>query len=320
MTGEPRTADRFESRMPARVSRWDVCVATVRGFVRHDSLTQSAALAFFFLMSMFPFLIFLTSALALLPIHHLVERTTELISNFVPNQSMPIVSTVLNATMRSSKGLLSAGFIGAVVFASNGFASMIAALDTTYDVKETRSFWRVRLLAIWITFVVGGLICLALTVMLLGPHFGRWLAYTFDVSDLFASIWPYMRWVVILTCMLSSVELLYYWGPNARHTFKSQIPGAIFAVLLWAFSSAMLGIYIRSFTYFSSAYGALGVFILLMLRFQLSALAILLGAELNAQRARLRQAAEMAVEGASEAAHPGDSPSKLAETVQSAEA
>jgi membrane protein len=276
-----------------------ICVDMLRGFTRHDFLNQSAALAFFFLTSMFPFLIFLGSALALLPIHHLVERTTELVSNFVPSPSMPMVSSVLSATLHSSKGLLSIGFLGAVVFASSGFAAMIAALDVTYEVKETRSFWRVRLLAIWITFVVGGLIVLALTVMLLGPHFGRWLSNLLDVSDQFVSVWPYMRWVVILTCMLSSFELLYFWGPNARHTFKSQIPGAVFAVLLWAFSSAMLGVYIRSFSYFNSTYGVLGVFILLMLRFQLSALAILLGAELNAQ---LAKRGEAAVVGAAERA------------------
>jgi membrane protein len=263
----------------------------LRGFVRHDLLNQSAALAFYFLTSMFPFLIFLGSALALLPIRHLATRTTELASNFVPAPSMPMVTGVLTATLHSSKGLLSVGFLGAVIFASNGFAAMIAALDLTYEVKETRSFWRVRLLAIWMTFVVGGLICLALTVMLLGPHFGHWLSNLLDLSDVFGSVWPYMRWVVIFTCMLSSFELLYFWGPNARHTFKSQIPGAVFAVFLWAFSSAMLGIYIRSFSYFNSTYGVLGVFILLMLRFQLSALAILLGGDLNAQLAKYREAA-----------------------------
>src|SRR6516225_3870123 len=149
-----------------------VMLDVFRGFVRHDALTQSAALAFFFLMSMFPFLIFVASALALLPIGHLVERTTELLSNFLPEQLMPLAVSVLSSTMRISKGLLCIGFLGAVVFASNGFAAMIAALDKTYEVKETRSFWRLRLLAIAMTLVIGSLIGLALIAMLLGPHFG----------------------------------------------------------------------------------------------------------------------------------------------------
>jgi membrane protein len=129
--------------------------------------------------------------------------------------------------------------------------------------------------------------------MLLGPGFGLLLTDSFDVSDVFVAIWPYMRWAIILACMFSSVELLYYWSPNARHTFKGQLPGAIFAVVLWAFSSAMLGIYLRNFAYFNSTYGALGAFIVLMLRFQLSALAILFGAELNAQLGRRAAAAAL---------------------------
>jgi membrane protein len=291
-TSKKQSAEGTTSSAPTLAPLRALWLETLRGFSQHNSLTQSAALAFFFLMSMFPFLIFLASALALLPIQHLVDRTTDLVSNFVPDQSMPFVTSLINATMRTSKGLLSAGFIGAIIFASNGFAAMISALDTTYEVKETRSFWQVRLLAIWMTFVVGGLIGLALTVMLLGPRFGLLLADAFDVSNVFVAVWPYMRWAVIVACMLSSIELLYYWGPNARHTFKSQIPGAVFAVVLWAISSAMLGIYLRNFAYFNSTYGTLGVFIVLMLRFQLSALAILLGAELNSQRAR-REAAKM---------------------------
>jgi len=262
------------------------------GFWRHDALTQSAALAFFFLMSMFPFVIFIASALALLPIGHLVERSTELLGSFLPEQLMPLAVRALTATMRISKGLLSIGFVGAVVFASNGFAAMIAALDKTYEVQETRSFWRLRLLAIVMTLVVGSLIGFALIAMLLGPHFGLLLADAFDVSDLFVAVWPYVRWIVVLACAISSIELLYYWGPNRKHAFKKQMPGAVFALVLWALSSAILGIYLRSFTYFNSTYGALGAFILLMLRFQLSALAMLLGAELNAQLVRRDRAVE----------------------------
>jgi membrane protein len=262
-----------------------------RGFWRHDALTQSAALAFFFLMSMFPFLIFVAGAVALLPIHHLVERSTDLLSNFLPEQLMPLAVRAVSATMHISRGLLSIGFFGAVVFASNGFAAMIAALDKTYEVEETRSFWRLRLLAIVMTVVIGGLIGLALIVLLLGPHFGLLLADAFDVSNPLVAIWPYMRWVVVLACAISSIELLYYWGPNRKHSFKKQLPGVVFALVLWALCSAILGIYLRSFTYFNSTYGALGVFILLMLRFQLSALAMLLGAELNAQLVRRDRAA-----------------------------
>src|SRR6516162_644552 len=90
-----------------------VMLDVFRGFWRHDALTQSAALAFFFLMSMFPFLIFVAGAVALLPIHHLVERSTDLLSNFLPEQLMPLAVRAVSATMHISRGLLSIGFFGA---------------------------------------------------------------------------------------------------------------------------------------------------------------------------------------------------------------
>src|SRR5271169_2297670 len=86
-------------------------VATVRSFLRHDGITTSAALAFYFLMSLFPFLIFLASALALLPIPHLATRMVHLASHFIPDETMPVVDSVLTSTMHTSKGLLSVGFL-----------------------------------------------------------------------------------------------------------------------------------------------------------------------------------------------------------------
>lgn len=265
--------------------------ATLRGFMRHDGLTQSAALAFFFLMSLFPFLIFIFSAVALLPIQDLPQRTYSLLSSLVPGQSIALVRSILDTTVHTNRGLLSAGFIGAIIFASNAFAVTIAALDRAYDVEETRSFWQVRLLAIGMTFVVGGLIAFGLIAMLVGPHFGMLFADEFGVTDLFAVLWPYARWALIFTCAVTSISLLYHWGPNASLAWRKQLPGALLAALLWGLSSAILGIYIREFGFFHTTYGALGAFIALMVRFQLSALAILLGAELNVQLFRREVAA-----------------------------
>src|SRR5271166_5774310 len=151
-------------------------IATVRSFLRHDGITTSAALAFYFLMSLFPFLIFLGSALALLPIPRLEVRMVRLVSHFVPELTMPMVDSVLKSTMHTSNGLLSAGFLLAVIAASNAFAAMATALNTIYEGGENLSFWTSRFRAIYITFAVGGMTTVALGAMLLGPHFGRELA------------------------------------------------------------------------------------------------------------------------------------------------
>src|SRR5208283_1532899 len=210
-TTEP---DQYAGPLPEIVPRLEdvrrLVTATVGSFLRHNGLTSSAALAFNFLMSLFPFLIFLASALALLPIPHLAARMVHLASDFIPEQTMPMVESMLNSTMHSNKGLLSAGFILAVIAASNAFAIMASALNTIYEVKETRTFWKSRVSAISVTFIEGGLSTIALSAMLLGPHFGREVARVINVSHMFVAVWPYMRWTLAVSCALVSIGMLYY--------------------------------------------------------------------------------------------------------------
>lgn len=292
-TTEP---DAYAGPLPEIVPRLEyvrlVVTATVRSFLRHNGLTSSAALAFFFLMSLFPFLIFLASALALLPIPHLAERMVHLVAHFVPDQTMPMVDSMLNSTMHTNNGLLSAGFILAVIAASNAIASMATALNTIYEVSETRTFWQKRLSAIYVTFAVGGMTAVALSAMLLGPHFGRELARVFNVSRSFVTVWPFMRWTLVLTCALASISSLYYLGPNRKHTVRQQLEGSLFAVAVWITSSGLLGIYLRKFSYFNAMYGTLASFIVLMMWLQFAAMAILLGAELNVELEKQKKATE----------------------------
>lgn len=267
-------------------------VAAVQSFLRHNGVTSSAALAFYFLMSLFPFFIFLASALALLPIPHLAERMIHLAAHFVPDETMPMVQSMLTSTMHTNHGLLSLGFALSLLAASNAVAAMSTALNTIYEVTEKRTFWKERLGAILLTFAVGGMTTVALTVMLLGPHFGRELARVFSVSHNFVLFWPVVRWVLAVSFALAAVEVLYYLGPARKHTVREQFPGSVLAVAVWLTSSGLLGIYLRRFSYLNAMYGTLASFIVLTMWLQFTAVAILLGAELNMQLARLRRPGE----------------------------
>jgi membrane protein len=269
-----------------RVFRHHLLVASARSFLAHDGITLSAALAFYFLMSLLPFLIFLASALALLPIPHLAAKMAQLASHFVPGETFPIVQKMLTATMHTDNRLLSIGFVLAVIAASNAFAATSTALDVTYESVANRSFWRSRLRAIGVTFLVGGTTLVAVSVMLVGPHFGREIARVFDVNTTFIVVWPLLRYILAVTSALVSVEVLYYLGPSHKHRWREQFPGCVLAVIVWLVSSGVLGIYLRRFSYLNAMYGTLASFIVLMIWLQITAAAILLGAELNVQLAK----------------------------------
>ena len=260
-----------------------VATATFRGFLQHSGFTTSAALAFYLLLSLLPFLIFVASVLALLPVRHLSMRMIQMASHFVPGSTMPMVETILNSTMHTSHGLLSIGFILAVIAASNAFAVMSSLLNTIYEVKEGPGFWRNRLSAIGTTIVVGAMMFVALSAMLLGPHFGRELERVFDVSHTFTIVWPPLRWVLAVTGALASIEVLYYLGVSRKHSLRQQLPGSVFAVVIWLASSGVMGLYFRRFAYINAMYGTLASVIILAVWLQITAIAILLGAELNVQ-------------------------------------
>jgi membrane protein len=265
-------------------------VATVSSFIRHNGITTAAALAFYFLMSLFPFLIFLASALALLPISHLSARMAQLAAHFVPKDAMPVVDSVLAATMHTNHRLLSIGFLLAVVSASSAIVEMAFAFNIIYEVTETRPFWRRRLEAVYMTFAVGGMTFVAVIAMLLGPHLVGEIARVFDVNQTFVALWPFIRHVLAVACALASIELLYYLGPDRKHTLREQLPGSVFAVVVWIASTLGLGIYLSDFGNLNAMYGTLASFIVLMIWLQISAMAILLGAALNAELARAKQA------------------------------
>ena len=260
-----------------------IATATVRGFLEHNGFTTSAALAFYLLLSLLPFLIFLASALALLPVHHLAARMNQLASHFVPSSTMPMVETMLNSAIHTNQRMLSVGFILAVVAASNAFAVMSSLLNVIYGVKESPGFWRNRLSAIGTTLVVGAMMFVGLGAMLLGPHFGRELERVFGVSHTFTIVWPTLRWVLGITCALVSIEVLYFLGVTRKHSLRQQLPGSVFAVVIWVVSTVVMGIYFRQFSYINAMYGTLASVIILAVWLQITAVAILLGAELNVQ-------------------------------------
>ncbi len=265
-----------------------LATGTVTGFFQHDGFNSSATLAFYFLLSLLPFLIFLASALARLPIRDLPERMIRLSSDFVPATTMPTVERLLNATMHPNTGLLSAGFLFALISASNAFAEVTASLDRVYQIKPA-SFWKSRLDAIGTTFVVGGTMFVALSSLLLGPNFGRELERVFYIAHKFAVVWPALRWTLALLGALAAMEALYFMASRHERSLRQLLPGAVFAIVIWIISSALMGMYFRHFSYVNVVYGALSSLLLLAIWLQITAIAILLGAEVNVQVERLRE-------------------------------
>lgn len=261
---------------------------TARDFVRNDYLTHAAALAFFFFLALFPLLMFLAATLAYIPVPHLFDRILNLLAVVVPPNAMGVVRAVLRDTGRRPAELLSIGIAGAVVSASGGFSAMITAINIAYEVPEDRAFWKKALLSVGLTLLTGLGTIVALLSIALGPRFGIWLTSHLHTGSAFAVAWPYLRWLLITLITILSVEIIYFVAPNVRQRFLAQIPGAALAVFSWVSASWALNWYLRSFALYNRTFGALGAVAALMLWLYVSALAIILGAELNSELLKSR--------------------------------
>lgn len=262
---------------------WGVLRNTYNDFDRHNCMTYAAALAFFFLLSLFPLLIFLASWLAFVPIPNLFDQILEIMSKLVPADAMGVVRAVLKDVLDSNTKLLSFSIAGAVFAASGGFTSLITALNVAYDVKEGRPYWKKRLVAFGLTLLTGAMLTIVLAAVALGPEVGTWITARLKLSDFFLRSWPYIRWVVIGSFTILAIETIYFLAPNVKQRFRDQVLGALAAVAVWILVSWGLSWYLSNFANYNKTFGALGAVVGLMLWLYITAIALLLGAEFNSE-------------------------------------
>lgn len=255
--------------------------------LRHHTLQVAAALSYFFILSVFPGLIFLSAILGLLPLGDLFGHVLAFMGRLLPPDTMRIVQSVLHDVLSSHRGTwLSFGMLGIIWTASSGFAALIEALDIAYDAQDDRPYWKVRLLSIGLAAIAGGLLLSALGVIIVGPRFGDWLAAHLGLSSVFAAIWPTLRWTIAINFTVLAVELIYFLAPNVKQRFGATLPGAIFSVVVWNGLSYLLGIYFAHFANFNHIYGTLAGFIAFMTWLYWTSFALLVGAEINAELAK----------------------------------
>jgi membrane protein len=262
-------------------------VCTYQDLVRHHTMQVSAALSYYFVLSVFPGLIFLSAIVGFVSLPDLFNHVLSLMGRLLPPDTMNVVYSVLGDVLASHRGTwLSFGMLGLIWTASAAFDSMIEALDIAYDVVDDRPFWKTRLLAIALAAIIGSLLLTALAVMVVGPRFGDWLASRLELSAVFVAVWPFLRWILAISFTILAVEVLYYLAPNVKQRFGATLPGAVLSVVVWNGLSFLLGYYFRHWANFNRTYGTLGGFIAFMTWLYWTSFVLLVGAELNAELAK----------------------------------
>ncbi|MEC1673444.1 YihY family inner membrane protein [Bacillus mojavensis] len=250
-------------------------------YTLHEGQSKSAELAYFFLLSLFPFLIFMLTLTAYLPIS--TDDVLGVVKQYAPGSAMSLIESITHQTLNDRNGgLLSFGIIAALWSASNGMNSIVRSLNHAYEVEENRSFIIVRLTSIFLTIAMVFTILVALLLPVFGRQIGLLAADFVGASDLFLSIWTAIRWGVSPLVLLIVFSALYIIAPNKKLSLRFVMPGALFAAIGWIVVSTLFSFYVSTFTNYSATYGSIGGIIVLMIWFYLSGILIILGGEINA--------------------------------------
>jgi membrane protein len=258
-----------------------------RQIYQDELLGRSAELAYFFLFSAFPLLVFLTTLLG-----YMAGASASLRFNLLwylarispsPDITKLLTGSLNEITVARSGVKLYVSLFAALWIASNGMIAVGRTLNIACGLKETRRWWKRRIISVILTIMFAVLIISALTVIFYGGAIANLLAE--HVGPFVAVAWHLFKWPLVLAFVVLSFEMVYNYAPNLGDTPNRQwvTPGAVTAVILFLLASGGLRLYLAYFHVYSTTYGSVGAVILLLTWFYMTGFAILMGGEVNSE-------------------------------------
>lgn len=264
-------------------------VTTMHGFCKEllvrikkvDVTGLASQLAFFFLLSLFPLLIFI---MTLLPFLNLDEAQIFLfIRDYAPVSVAVLIEETLGEVLDNRNGgLLSIGVIATIWSASKGMNALTKALNRSYFTEETRSFVVARGMSVVFTIMLIAVFIVALVLPIFGQQIGVVAFSAFGMENDFLYLWNQLRWIIPPILIFLVFTVVYWVVPNLKVRLKSVFPGALFATVGWIVTSLGFSYYVSSFGNYSKTYGSIGTIIVLMIWLYFSAIILMLGGQLNA--------------------------------------
>jgi membrane protein len=282
-------------------SAWGgVLKRTVREFKRDGLTDWAAALTYYGILSIFPALLALVSVLGLIG----PSATQPLIDNIHSLAPGPATQIVTNAIHNLQHGrgaagvLFVVGLAGAIWSASGYVAAFMRASNAIYDIGEGRPIWKKAPVRLGVTIVLVVMLAVSAVAVVVTGTVAKQVGSTLGIGHSAVTIWDIAKWPVLLVLVSLMFAILYWASPNVKQpAFRWVSPGGILAVVVWLVASAAFAFYVASFANYNKTYGTLGGVIIFLVWLYISNIAVLLGAEFNAEIERGRQI---------EAGHPAD--------------
>ena len=256
---------------------------TIKDANADNVLGLAAQLAYYFLLALVPAIVCVVALTSFVP-PQTIERMLQSIAAVVPGDMVDILRDQLNSLRQGdSGGVISIGLLMALWSSSAALVAVTDALNRAYDIEEGRPWWKVRLLAITLTIGLAVFVVSAFTLVVAGPELAEVIGARTGLGGAFTMTWKVVQWPIAFALVALGIGLIYYFAPDADQDWIWITPGSVLATLLWLLASLAFRLYVTNFADYNATYGSLGGVIVLMLWFYISGLAILTGAELNAE-------------------------------------
>jgi membrane protein len=247
--------------------------------------TRAASLAYYFLLAVFPAMLFLLSMLGYFAAFgsQIRDNLFQLLARVLPASAGELVQKTIEEIIKANgAGKAIFGVVGALWAASSGVGAIMQCLNVAYDVEETRPWWKKPIISVGLTIALSVLIISAITLVLYGGQLAQLVAKHVGFGTVFVTGWKIAQWPIALGFMFLAFAVVYYFAPNVKAPEWHWItPGSGLGVIVWLGASFGLRIYLHYFNSYSKSYGSLGAVIILLLWLYLTGIAIMVGGEVN---------------------------------------
>ena len=256
-----------------------------------DAMGMAAQIAFYLMLGLFPFLIFLLSMLSIFPLGESLQPILleELNTQMPPEAAQFVTDIVIGILPEWNQGLLSFGLLASLWGSSMAIGALITTINRAYNIRPRRNMVTQKILSIVLVLTLSALWLLAMLIILTGPQISQQIFEWLGIASETNRFWTNFRLPMAFVLGLMSLSILYYIAPEAKQKFRWILPGALTATVLWFLASGAFRIFLRNFGQYNKTYGSLAVVIILMVWLWMSGLIFLLGAEVNALMKRMEE-------------------------------
>jgi membrane protein len=266
---------------------WQLTRNVLHGINEDDLLGRSAELAFNFLLALFPILLLILALFGLFASRS-AQLQSSLLSHFSyflpPAAFVPLSRITIGLAGNATRGKLTFDMVLALWFGSVGISSMMSTLNAAYRVRESRSWFRIRLIALGLTVAISILLFIALFLLIVGENVVAWVGVQVHLRSTFVVLWKGLQSAAAVLFVILLFSIIYNWRPSwgERH-WRWVTPGSTFGAILWVAASVGFRVYLHFFNTYTSTYGSFGAVMILLIWLYVTALAFLIGGEINAE-------------------------------------